>query len=299
MYITRRILAGAKKSWVPSTKGNKETHNIPMHTTDRMYAIEHEPFVPELHRYVTYDKTITIKPTQRTYDRQDIKTPRTVNESLGYFRPSQEQDKVRTLPESNGSTGYVIPQLKRVTFRYCRYSKSSLGVREFIENSKNSGFYEKFLEDNPSTAVYDKIYDDGNSAKILVEWCGKDKTEIFEVSHLSESDIYSILDSAAHRSGLNTFARIENKIHTKRPSIQGQWSIFGSDEEITKRLKRRKHFGKLTKNNAWDPKYNEFQQYYRADEEIVMPDLKADQKISEPRGPYAKPFGPVYIDHNE
>ena len=54
MYITRRILAGAKKSWVPSTKGNKETHNIPMHTTDRMYAIEHEPFVPELHRYVTY-----------------------------------------------------------------------------------------------------------------------------------------------------------------------------------------------------------------------------------------------------
>ena len=55
----------------------------------------------------------------------------------------------------------------------------------------------------------------------------------------------------------------------------------------------------MTKNNAWDPKYNEFQQYYRADEEIVMPDLKADQKISEPRGPYAKPFGPVYIDHNE
>ena len=137
----------------------------------------------------SHDKTITIKPTQRTYDRQDIKTPRTVNESLGYFRPSQEQDKVRTLPESNGSTGYVIPQLKRVTFRYCRYSKSSLGVREFIENSKNSGFYEKFLADNPSTAVYDKIYDDGNSAKILVEWCGKDKCEIFEVSHLSESDI--------------------------------------------------------------------------------------------------------------
>lgn len=109
-----------------------------------------------------------------------------------------------------------------------------------------------------------------------------------------------ILDSAAHRCGLNTYARIENNIQTRRPSIQGQWNIFGStNAEMVKNLSKKKEFGKLKKFNAWDPKFNKFGAYYRESEKIQTPELSSGEKKSLPRGPYAKPFGPVYVDHNE
>ena len=81
-----------------------------------------------------------------------VDTPRKVNDSLGYFRPAQEIDKVRTIPESNGMTGFVIPQLARITFRVCSDSFSSNGVREFLDDT--NGYFKKFKDDNKGTAIY-------------------------------------------------------------------------------------------------------------------------------------------------
>lgn len=85
MYATRAV-ATRPKIWLPNRYGSiKESDYVPRHTTNRVYAIESEPWVPELHKYVTYDRSITIKPDQRTYDRQDIETPRTIKSSAVFI----------------------------------------------------------------------------------------------------------------------------------------------------------------------------------------------------------------------
>lgn len=285
------------RTWRPYAWGNDETHYVYRQTIDRMYGTEWEPFVPELNKNVTYDKTITIKPTRRTYDRQDIVTPRTINESVGFFRPGQEADKVRTTPEMNGATGFFIPQFKRATFRYCSESISSSGVREFFNPNKENSFSKKFEDLNPWTTIY-KIPINDEIPKLILEFCSG-QTEQVEIAHLSAEEVFQILDQAANRSGLNWHARIENDVQTRRPSVQGQWSIFGTDEEIVKRKKRRKAFGQLKKFNAWDPKRPPFQGYYREGEKIEYPVLDSEDKRVEPRGPYSEPFGPIYVDDNE
>jgi len=103
-----------------------------------MYALEAEPMVPELNRNLTYDRKIKVKKGMDTFT---VDAPRKVNDSLGYFRPAQEIDKVRTIPESNGMTGFVIPQLARITFRVCSDSFSSNGVREFLDDT--NGYFKK------------------------------------------------------------------------------------------------------------------------------------------------------------
>ena len=51
-------------------------------------------------------------------------------------------------PLKNG-LGRFIPQLMRITIKFCKESPTSEGVREFIEKD-----IVKFAEQNPATAVY-------------------------------------------------------------------------------------------------------------------------------------------------
>ena len=115
--------------------------------------MEDEPYVPELNRNLTYDNTIkTIRGNNRNLDKITISTPRTKNNSSGYVRPAQSMDKTRTVPEANGATGQVIPQLARVTLRVCSTSISSAGMRNFLDD--NDGSFARFKEQNPGTAIY-------------------------------------------------------------------------------------------------------------------------------------------------
>lgn len=51
-------------------------------------------------------------------------------------------------PMYNGVCSF-IPQLHRVTLRFCRQSESSTGMRNFIRNQLS-----QFANENPSTVVY-------------------------------------------------------------------------------------------------------------------------------------------------
>lgn len=51
-------------------------------------------------------------------------------------------------PQHNGVTNY-IPQLHRVTIRFCKQASNSAGVRNYVERE-----LVKFARENPSVVVY-------------------------------------------------------------------------------------------------------------------------------------------------
>ena len=153
MFITRSLAQRGRvaKRWMPHT--NPKLGYLKEQHVDRIYRMEDEPYVPELNRNLTYDNTIkTIRGNNRNLDKITISTPRTKNNSSGYVRPAQKMDKTRTVPEANGATGQVIPQLARVTLRVCSTSISSAGMRNFLDD--NDGSFARFKEQNPGTVIY-------------------------------------------------------------------------------------------------------------------------------------------------
>ena len=54
-----------------------------------------------------------------------------------------------TAPQHNGFNGRAIPQLHRVTIRFCRKDHTSAGVRKFISDELI-----EFARRNPATAIY-------------------------------------------------------------------------------------------------------------------------------------------------
>jgi large subunit ribosomal protein L43 len=54
-----------------------------------------------------------------------------------------------TAPQYNGWSGRAIPQLHRLTIRFCKKDIASSGVREFISKQ-----LVEFARQNPATAVY-------------------------------------------------------------------------------------------------------------------------------------------------
>ena len=169
MFITRSLQQRGRvaKRWMPHT--NPKLGYLKDQHVDRIYRMEEEPYVPELNRNLTYDSTIkTTRGLNRNNDRITVSTPRTKNNSLGYFRPAQKIDKTRTVPESNGATGQVIPQLARITFRVCSTSISSSGMRNFLDD--NTGRFKKFREDNPGTAIYRKMVKNEKKWRFLINF---------------------------------------------------------------------------------------------------------------------------------
>lgn len=52
-------------------------------------------------------------------------------------------------PQYNGFSGRAIPQLHRVTIRFCKKDASSAGIRQFIARELT-----EFAKQNPATAIY-------------------------------------------------------------------------------------------------------------------------------------------------
>ena len=290
MFISRSLTQRGRvaKRWMPHT--NPKLGYLKDQHVDRIYRMEDEPYVPELNRNLTYDKTIkTIRGNNRNLDKITISTPRTKNNSQGYFRPAQKIDKTRTVPESNGATGQVIPQLARITFRVCPTSISSAGMRNFLDD--NAGNYSKFKKMNSSTALY-KIIKKDYEPKIITEWCSG-TIEVHEAAHLKESDIFAICDQSACRSGIDWHSRVENIIQTRNSSIQGQWTSFSNKNNPDS-----ESFGKIKKVDAWVRRNNKFEKYYRETEslESIYPELSAAEKRDKPLGPYGEVFDPIVDD---
>ena len=144
-----------------------------------------------------------------------------------------------------------------------------------------------------SSVTINFLYD----AKIIAEW-SSGATEVFEANFLQEEDVYSIADQSANRSGMNWYARVENVVQTRNPSIQGQWTPF---DRKTEKYNPRKQFGRIQRKAAWSGQSGEqirWSSLYRSGElnKNSYPDLTPEERLDTPLGPFADPLPPIYND---
>nr|XP_061807951.1 large ribosomal subunit protein mL43-like [Nerophis lumbriciformis] len=117
----------------------------------------------------------------------------------------------------NGVGRYVC-QLKRLSIIFSKTRKSSLGVRDFIEDGVVD-----YAKKNPGTVVYvspQTCY----KPKIVAEYLnGNVREEI--VASKTSSQILELLTKMTNQSGQDII-RIRKPFHTDSPSIQGLWHPF-------------------------------------------------------------------------
>lgn len=120
-------------------------------------------------------------------------------------------------PLKNG-LGRFIPQLMRVTIKFCKESPSSQGVREFIERD-----IVEFAKQNPGTAVYLKPRR-RRGPVVVAEYLNGEK--LWQSFHrLEYPAISEWMDYYRTHSGKNYLVQRKYE-YTDHPSIQGMWHPF-------------------------------------------------------------------------
>ncbi|XP_065071884.1 large ribosomal subunit protein mL43-like [Rhopilema esculentum] len=114
--------------------------------------------------------------------------------------------------------GRYVCQLHRLHIYFCRYSGSSRGMRDFLENKVTY-----FAENNPSISIYvnemkrkhpklEAHYLNGNTKEVIVQ-------------NMEETDIFDALEQLRNQSGKEWLTdKIRKTWHTDKPSIQGTWN---------------------------------------------------------------------------
>ncbi|CAJ0593693.1 unnamed protein product [Cylicocyclus nassatus] len=118
-------------------------------------------------------------------------------------------------PMYNGVSRY-IPQLHRITFRFCKQSEGSVGVRNFIENKLiNLG------QQNPSVVIYTQPVRNANPI-IRAEY-GNGRIVQLNAKNMSMADIERDVNLLYSRSG-EPVVKLESRQSSPTPSIQGEWT---------------------------------------------------------------------------
>ncbi|CAJ0566209.1 unnamed protein product, partial [Mesorhabditis spiculigera] len=120
-------------------------------------------------------------------------------------------------PSFNGVTRY-IPQVHRITFRFCKQSEGSVGVRNFVEERLIS-----MAERHPSCVLYTQPIRNSNPT-IRAEYANGRIVQM-EATGLSMEEIEKDVRLILSRSGL-PIVKLEGRQSSTAPSIQGQWTPF-------------------------------------------------------------------------
>nr|CAG4643564.1 EOG090X0FS9 [Ilyocryptus agilis] len=123
---------------------------------------------------------------------------------------------IRT-PLQNG-LGRYIPQLQRVTLKFCKSHGGSRGVRDFIETDLMN-----FAKKNPGTVVYLKPRRH-RSACLVAEYLNGER-EYLSCHNFNRDEVLKWISYLTTRSGIPVmkFYRYQ---HTDYPTIQGVWNPF-------------------------------------------------------------------------
>ncbi|THD20361.1 Mitochondrial ribosomal protein L43 [Fasciola hepatica] len=148
----------------------------------------------------------------------------------------------RTLLQFVGSCGASrpVPQLQRVTLKFCKSKPQSLGIREYIEK-----YLVDFARRNPATVVYVKPRRHRPPLIVAEYLCGN--WHYVKPAGMNCEEINNWMEFLRNRSGADILP-IYKKWSTKSPSIQGMWHPFSeefknntplmSPEEILENLDR-------------------------------------------------------------
>jgi len=120
-------------------------------------------------------------------------------------------------PLKNG-LGRFIPQLMRLTIKFCKENPTSSGVREFIENDVVS-----FAKNNPSCALYLKPRRN-RTPVIVAEYLNGEKHHQ-NVDKMTREHLNEWLDVLRNSSGKEYQVQLKYE-YTDHPSIQGVWNPF-------------------------------------------------------------------------
>ncbi|KAK5969042.1 Mitochondrial Ribosomal Protein Large [Trichostrongylus colubriformis] len=123
-------------------------------------------------------------------------------------------DFLRT-PAYNGVSRYM-PQLHRITFRFCKQGEASVGVRNFIEH--------KLLELGariPSVVIYTQPV--RNSNPIICAEYGNGRVVQLNAKNMSMTDVERDVNLLYSRSGLPV-VKLESLQSAATPSLQGEWT---------------------------------------------------------------------------
>nr|SVE86451.1 EOG090X0FS9 [Daphnia similis]SVE87078.1 EOG090X0FS9 [Daphnia similis]SVE87702.1 EOG090X0FS9 [Daphnia similis] len=123
---------------------------------------------------------------------------------------------IRT-PLQNG-LGRYIPQLQRITLKFCKSHGGSRGVRDFIESDLM-----EFAKTNPGTVVYLKPRRH-RSPCMVAEYLNGER-EYLSCHEFSRDEVYKWLSYMCTRSGIPVM-RFRKYQHTDYPTIQGVWNPF-------------------------------------------------------------------------
>ncbi|KAK6022334.1 hypothetical protein OSTOST_11975 [Ostertagia ostertagi] len=118
-------------------------------------------------------------------------------------------------PAYNGVSRYV-PQLHRITFRFCKQSEASVGVRNFIER--------RILELGarvPSVVVYTQPV--RNTVPVIRAEYGNGRIVQLNAKNMSMEDVERDVNLLYSRSGLPV-VKLESPQSAATPSVQGEWT---------------------------------------------------------------------------
>ncbi|CAI4229988.1 unnamed protein product [Auanema sp. JU1783] len=149
-------------------------------------------------------------PVQPRVDR--IKTIYSAAKALNYGW--RFTDFLKT-PSHNGVSKY-IPQLHRITFRFCKQSESSVGMRNFLENRAVA-----LGETEPSVVIYAQPVRNSNPT-IRAEYANGRVIQI-NAKNLSASQIEKDINLLYSRSG-EPVVKLESRQSALVPSVQGEWT---------------------------------------------------------------------------
>nr|CAG4652247.1 EOG090X0FS9 [Triops cancriformis] len=120
-------------------------------------------------------------------------------------------------PLMNG-IGRFVPQLQRVTIKFCKSHGDSHGVRQFVESDLLD-----FAKHNPSVVVYLKPRRH-RSPVAVAEYLNGERDSL-SLKNMSREEVLKWLEYIRGKTGF-PIIRFRKSQHTDFPTIQGVWTPF-------------------------------------------------------------------------
>ena len=138
-----------------------------------------------------------------------------------YYLP---HNKVKSV--LNNGVGRYVCQLQRLTFRFCKASRDSRFVRNFVEQDLT-----QFAEKNPGIVCY--LEPVKNEAPVLHAEYLNGRTEDLKAGRFdSKEELVKWIHHLKDRSGIEIEA-LESPVRWAVPSVQGQWTPFTNQPSLT------------------------------------------------------------------
>lgn len=126
-------------------------------------------------------------------------------------------------PLNNGVCSY-IPQLHRITLRFCKQNECSSGVRNFIEH-----MLPEFARNNPSITVY--VLPIRNSTATMRAEYGNGRMTNVSLKNFTSEQVGQYMNLMRTRCGLPN-VKLESRQSADVNSVQGQWNpLFNVNTE--------------------------------------------------------------------